>query len=215
MALQANAIVTLAEAKQQLNITTSNTNEDDLLTSWINETSDEVEHYCNRLFVSQSVTSEIHDGDGTSVIYPRYFPLQQLSVATAPTSADILAAVQYRTSPDDTWTDIETDTDHIFYDTGDTAKRCYIELYDEYFDAGRRNIKLVYKAGYATVPSDVKKVVLEKIQVRWNESKHGNDWLGQSNINESQVSGSLSLSIQRLDERWNAILDRYRIKPIG
>jgi hypothetical protein len=211
MALNANAIVTLAEAKQQLNIVTSNTTEDSVIEAMINEISDAVEYYTQRKIFAQSVTNEIRDGDGTNVIYPKYYPLIQLSTASSPTSANILAAVQYRDTPDSAWTDIETDTDHIFYDT----TLPYIELYDLVFPIGRRNIRLNYKAGYSTVPGDIKQVVLEKIQMRWKESLPHGGWLGQSNTNQSEAGGSSSATLRELDKRWNEILDRYRTRSLA
>ena len=215
MALNSNAIVTLAEAKAQLKIVDTNTKEDATFEGYINEISSAVELYCKRKFVSQSITSELHDGNGGRFLYPRYFPIQQLSTESAPTTSQKLASLQYRNSPDDSWIDIEDDIDHIFIETGDDSCRPFIELYDTYFPVGRRNITLSYKAGYTTVPSDVKMAVLEMIQMRWNEAKRGNDWLGQGNINASQSGNSYSTSLINLDKRWKSVLDRYRVPSMG
>ena len=215
MALNANAIVTLAEAKEQLKITTSNTNEDTMLEAYINETSSAIEAYTKRKIVSQSISGELHDGDGSNFLYPRYFPIQQLSTESSPTDAQKLAALQYRDTPDDTWTDIEDDIDHVFVETGNDALRPYIELYEELFPIGRRNVKISYKAGYTTVPGDIKLVCLEMIQMRWNESKRGNDWLGQGNINQSQSGNNYSTTLINLDKRWKSVLDRYRVPSVG
>ena len=215
MALNSNAIVTLAEAKAQLKIVDTNTNEDATFEGYINEISSAVELYCKRKFVSQSITSELHDGNGGRFLYPRYFPIQQLSTESAPTTAQKLASLQYRDTPDSTWTDIEDNINNIFIETGDDSCRPFIELYDTYFPVGRRNITLSYKAGYTTVPSDVKMAVLEMIQMRWNEAKRGNDWLGQGNINASQSGNSYSTSLINLDKRWKSVLDRYRVPSMG
>lgn len=215
MALNSNAIVTLAEAKAQMKLVDTNTNEDATFEGYINEISSAVELYCKRKFVSQSITSELHDGDGGYMLFPRYFPIQQLSTASAPTTEQKLASLQYRDTPDSTWTDIEDNINNIFIETGDDSCRPYIELYDTYFPIGRRNITVSYKAGYTTVPSDVKMAVLEMIQMRWNEAKRGNDWLGQGNINASQSGNSFSTSLITLDKRWKTVLDRYRVPSMG
>lgn len=215
MALNSNAIVTLAEAKAQMKLVDSNTNEDATFEGYINEISSAVELYCKRKFVSQSITSELHDGSGGRFLYPRYFPIQQLSTESSPTTAQKLASLQYRDTPDSTWTDIEDNINNIFIETGDDSCRPYIELYDTYFPVGRRNITVSYKAGYTTVPSDVKMAVLEMIQMRWNEAKRGNDWLGQGNINASQSGNSFSTSLITLDKRWKMVLDRYRVPSMG
>jgi len=215
MALNSNAIVTLAQAKEQLKIVDTNTNEDTVLEGYINDISSAVELYCKRKFASQSITSELHDGDGTRFLYPRYFPVQQLSTEANPSDAQKLASLQYRDSPDGDWTDIETDINRVFLDTGDNAWRSFIELYVEYFPVGRRNISLTYKAGYTTIPTDVKLTVLEMIQMRWNEAKRGNDWLGQGNINASQSGNNYSTTLINLDKRWKSVLDRYRVPSMG
>ena len=215
MALNSNAIVTLAEAKAQMKLVDTNTNEDATFEGYINEISSAVELYCKRKFVSQSITSELHDGSGGRFLYPRYFPIQQLSTESSPTTAQKLASLQYRDTPDSTWTDIEDNINNIFIETGDDSCRPYIELYDTYFPVGRRNITVSYKAGYTTVPSDVKMAVLEMIQMRWNEAKRGNDWLGQGNINASQSGNSFSTSLITLDKRWKMVLDRYRVPSMG
>ncbi len=215
MALNSNAIVTLAEAKAQMKLVDTNTQEDATFEGYINEISSAVELYCKRKFVSQSITSELHDGSGGRFLYPRYFPIQQLSTESSPTTAQKLASLQYRDTPDSTWTDIEDNINNIFIETGDDSCRPYIELYDTYFPVGRRNITVSYKAGYTTVPSDVKMAVLEMIQMRWNEAKRGNDWLGQGNINASQSGNSFSTSLITLDKRWKMVLDRYRVPSMG
>ncbi len=215
MALNSNAIVTLAEAKAQMKLVDTNTNEDATFEGYINEISSAVELYCKRKFVSQSITSELHDGSGGRFLYPRYFPIQQLSTESSPTTAQKLASLQYRDTPDSTWTDIEDNINNIFIETGDDSCRPYIELYDTYFPVGRRNITVSYKAGYTTVPSDIKMAVLEMIQMRWNEAKRGNDWLGQGNINASQSGNSFSTSLITLDKRWKMVLDRYRVPSMG
>ena len=215
MSLNANAIVTLAEAKEQLKVENADTALDDTLTAYINEISSAVELYTKRKIVSQSIASEIHDGDGSSILYPRYFPIQQLSVESSPTDAQKLASVQYRNSPDSDWTDIVSDIDHIFLDTGDDALRPFIELYQNFFYYGIRNIRIKYKAGYTTVPSDIKVLVLEMIQMRWNEAKRGNDWLGQGNMNQSESGNNYSTTLIELDKRWKRVLDRYRVPSMG
>ena len=215
MSLNTNAIITLSEAKLQLGLVDmSDDIKDPKLESMINEVSSYVELYCKKKFVSQSVSGELHDGDGTKCLYPRYFPLQQLSTETSPTDAQELASVQYRDDPDSSWTDIEDDIDHVFVDTGDDAHRSFIQLYDETFPRGQRNIKISYKAGYSTIPQDIKTVVLEMVQMRFNETKWGNDWLGRGSVNDSAGGRSESTNLLNLDRRWKMILDRYRVPSI-
>lgn len=215
MALNTNAIVTLAEVKTQMKVENSNTALDTELEGYINDVSSAIELYTKRKIVSQSISDELHDGDGSMFLYPRYYPIQQLSTESSPTDAQKLASLQYRDTPDSSWTDIETDIDHIFLTTGDDSDRPYIELYDTFFPVGRRNIKISYKAGYTTVPADLKRIALEMVQMIWNEAKRGNDWLGQGNINASQSGNNYSTTLINLDKRWKSVLDRYRVPSVG
>lgn len=215
MSLNANAIVTLAEAKEQMKVENSDTALDDTLETYINDASSAVESYTQRKIVVQSITNELHDGDGGNILYPKYFPIQQLSTESSPTDAQKLSALQYRFTPSDSWTNVSDDIDEVFIETGDNSWKPYIELWDDTFYAGRRNIKISYKAGYTTVPSDIKMVVLEMIQMRWNEAKRGNDWLGMGNVNQGQSGNNYSATLIELDKRWKRVLDRYRVPSLG
>lgn len=215
MSLNTNAIVTLAEAKTQLGmIATQDDAKDDYIETCINEISSYVEIYCKRKIVSQNISNELHDGDGSSFLYPRYFPIQQLSIVDSPTDAQKLASLQYRNTPDGDWVDVETDMDFIFIDTGDNALLTYIELYDELFPVGRRNIQVTYRAGYSTVPGDIKQVVLEMIQMRWRESAQGGNILGLQTISNGVGGQADNLTIKDINPKWMSILNRYRVPSI-
>lgn len=209
MALNQNAIVTLAETKTQLGVEDSSL--DATIETWINETSSIIEEYCQRKFVVQSISNEIHDGDGGNILYPRYFPIVQLSTEDSPDETQKLKALQYRDSPDSSWTDIETNINHIFLDTN----KPYIELYDATFYLGKQNIKISYKAGYSTVPSEVKKVALEMVQIWYNEHKGGGDTLGKQGSTQSQAGGNFNVTWNDVHQRWGKILDKYRVRAIG
>jgi len=209
MALAAYAIVTLAEARAQFNIGASDTGKDAFLEVLIDQCSAKVEDYCGRKIVVQSVTDEIHDGDGSQKLYTHHFPVTQLSTESSPTDAQELAALQYRTSPDGSWTDIASDVDHVFLD----SRKPYIELWQDAFPLGRRNIKVSYKAGFSGVDIDpVKRVVLEMVQIGFNEGKAGNNHLGLQSTSESGTGSTFSTSYMDLTPNWKAVLDRYRIR---
>lgn len=206
MALNANAIITVAESKTQLKITGSTL--DTTLESWINEASDWVENYINNKVVEQSISSEYHDGDDGDRLYTRYFPITQLSTETSPTNAQKLASLQYRNDPDSSWVDIETNINHISVNKEDS----FIGLYDEVVPYGWQNIKISYKAGYNStdIPLEIKTVCAEIVQMRYNESKQGNDQLGRGNSSLNQGGGSVSVSYKDMFPKWKDILSRYR-----
>lgn len=205
MAVADYAIVSLVELKRYMNI--SDTTEDTALESYIDMVSSHIETYCDRKIAVQSVSSEIHDGDGSSKLYTHYYPITQLSTETTPSTAQKLAALQYRDSPDSSWTDIEDDYDHVFLDT----RKPYIELYEETFYSGHQNIKVSYKAGYSTIPGDIKQVCLEMIVSLWNDSLKGENRLGKQSVSNNDMPGiSRSTSFLRLKKEWQDVLDRYR-----
>jgi len=208
------AIATLAEAKAQLNIPTATTGDDTLIEGYIDRASGFCESYTGRKLAEQSISSEIHDGDGGSYIYPRFFPITQLSTETTPTDAQKLASVQYRTLPTDDWTNIETEVDYIILRTGEP----YIELYANSFPAGTQNVRLAYKAGYTSGSielNELKQVVVEMVQVMWNQHKGGNDTLGYDSRSDSGTgAASFSTSFRNMKPEWKAVLDRYRLRRV-
>ena len=208
MALADYAIVSLAEAKRQLAISQSDTTDDTELEGFIDQVSAWVEDYTGRKVVVQSVSSEIHNGDGTAFLYPDFFPVTQLSVQATPTDAQKLAALQYRDSPDGLWTDIETDIDHVFVD----VRNPFIELYDTAFPIGQRNVTISYKAGFTGVPlNEIKRIVLEMVQIAWNEHRGGQNSLGMQNTSDSGGT-NMSRSWKDLRPQWKEILDRFRVR---
>lgn len=207
MALNANAIITLAEAKAQLNLSSGDVSADTQIESWINESSSIVEDYCGRKIVVQSVSGEILDGDGSRFLYPKYFPVTQLSTETSPTTSQKLSALQYRDTPDSTWTDFEDNINYLFI----RSDKPFIESYETAFPLGIQNIKISYKAGFSTVPSDIKKVVLEMVQIWRSESIIGENSLGKSQTNLNAMGGNMNVSFLDMDKRWKVVLDRYRI----
>lgn len=211
MALADYAIVSLAEAKRQLAIEQTDTTDDTELEGFIDEVSAYVEDYTGRKVAVQSVSNELHDGDGTAKLLPVYFPVTQLSTEASPTDAQKLAALQYRDTPDGSWTDIETDIDHVFVDT----RRPFIELYDATFPAGRRNVKISYKAGFTGVALDeIKRVVLEMVQMAWTQHRGGQNTLGMQSSSSSGMGTNVSTSWKDMRPEWKDVLDRFRVRRV-
>ena len=197
----ANDIVTLPELKNYLRKTDAA--QDNFLQDWITIISGQIERYCDRKFREQAI-SEVRDGDGTNRLYTHYFPVVSLAGETA---EEKLSNLQYRNSPDEEWVNIETDLDHIFID----ERKPYIELYDEYFPGGVRNIRIAYNAGYAIIPEDVKRAACEMCAMVWKESNAGGIFqLGEAYRSTSDGSSTFTKTLFDLDARWKSVLDRYR-----
>ena len=133
MAVDAYALTTLDRFKDQLEITTSTLV--DLLETLIDAASDWIETYCDRKFMSRDYT-EYTTGHGTDIL-PKQWPV------TAVTS------INYDTARDWDGTDVDSDYIHIVDD-----RWIYVRGYD-FSNAQEGAVKLVYTAGYSTVPDDL------------------------------------------------------------
>lgn len=213
MAVAAWDLITFAQAKAYLNIgvAAADTNQDVWLQEIISDISAEIELYCKRKFAIQSVSNEIYNGNGENRLLVNYWPVTQLSTETTPTDAQKLAAVQYRNDPDSAWTDIETDVDHILFN----ERWPWLQLCDEVFPSGVQNVRLSYKAGYSTIPQDLKQVCLEMVAIEWKESnRSGVALLGETSKTNSGLGITQTRTLKDMDPRWKKVLDRYRVPTI-
>ena len=198
-------MITVSEIKDFLYIT--DTGQDTWLTEQILNVTGEIQGYCNEVFAETNREDELYDGDGSHRLYLRHYPVIQLSVETTPTDAEILASIQIRGTPDDAWEDLEDDVDFIFTD----PKWSYIELYSAIFPFGRKNIKLSYVSGYATIPTDLKLVAIEMVAMHWKKSNRSAiGLLGESSKTTSGLANTTTRQLLDLEPKWKKVLNRYR-----
>jgi len=131
------ALATLTQLKTQLGFKESDTQFDTKLTMFLNAGSSWVESYCNRIFSSASYTELFH-GNRTNLLNPRQWP--------------ITAVTELRLSSDRSWADANTLADATDY--GITTDGIGITYYG-YLPYGYDNVRLIYVAGYATIPDDI------------------------------------------------------------
>lgn len=171
MALAAWGIVTVANMKSYLKIESTRTEFDSQIETWINNYSAHIEQFLGGKVVSQDCSGEIYNGTGTNELCVRHKPIIQIGTQTTPTEAEKLASVQYRGDPNDTWHDIETDGDMILIDNFAPYK---IILFQNAFPSGLLNIKVSYKAGYASGTATlgaIEQLVYEKIGTQWQKTQ--------------------------------------------
>lgn len=219
MAVSSYALVTLDEVKDYLALGASDNAKDTWLEQQIDIVSASIEGYCNRKFAVQEISSEIRDGNGRCKIRPLYFPIVQLSIATTPANADILASVQTRVDVDSAWTDIETNVNHIVINNPlpnrVTEQTSYnIELLNGVFTEGKQNIKLVYKSGESDSSkyAEVKGVAIEMVVWRHKQSSQGNSLLGISTKSQSVSGANGNTSFLDMKREWKEVLNRYRVR---
>lgn len=142
MALNANALTTLAFAKTYLKIPTAEVSQDSIVEFWINAASDYLETATDRKFKSQSFT-EIQHGRATNILILKHFP--------------VTAITSFYTDSTGKYSGDQELVDLADYSIGED-QNCLI--YNRYFPRGYNNLKITYTAGYATIPSDLENACL-------------------------------------------------------
>jgi hypothetical protein len=142
--LNSNALVDLDSFKTYVKVPLATTTEDDSLRDVINEASALIESYCNRKFREESV-SEVRDGGRTPEILLYQWPV---------TSISSVAIDSQRLFP------VSSQLDSSAYTIGKNEKGegYTVELYDQVFPRGRKNVQVSYTYGYAAfsdVPADL------------------------------------------------------------
>lgn len=144
MALAANAIVTLNQAKAYLKIPLAETTKDSHVEFLINSASQYLEMECDRWLVKRTTITEYQDGRRQNIIVLKQWP--------------VLSVASLRIDIDSKFTDAATlvdPTDYAITDE-DTA----LMLLNQVFPNGHRAIKIVYSAGYDPVPYDLQEACL-------------------------------------------------------
>jgi uncharacterized phiE125 gp8 family phage protein len=142
MALNANALVTLAQGKTYLKIPALDLTQDSMVEFFINASSDYIESETDRMLKSQSHT-EYHDGKKSNILVLREFPV------TAIASVKLDNTGKFSGS--------ETLVDPENYTIGDEGNSLY---YRGYLPSGYRNIQVIYTAGLTTIPADLQNACL-------------------------------------------------------
>lgn len=155
MALKSNALISLAVAKDYLDIQVSDTTQDTRVERLINMASQFISEYCDRNFITGSYV-DYQDGRKSNQILLRQWP------ATKPTDLRV----------DSSWA-FGTDTiiDPAEYDI---VEDMFVVLRNTFFPNGYRNIKVTYTAGYGTIggnnlPSDIQEACLELVALYQNK----------------------------------------------
>lgn len=143
MALDAFALTSLDNVKSYLNIPTLTITQDTTLERMINASSAKIETFLDRKILKRTFT-EYQDGRSSDRILVKEWPAEK------PTELWIDSSSQF--------TDITTqlpDSDFVLED------EIGVQLINgRGFGKGRRNIKVVYEAGYTTVPYDIEEACI-------------------------------------------------------
>ena len=188
MALQDNALATLAELKEFLDIT--GTTYDDLLTNLLNRVTDLFHTYCGvTQFKAQNYT-DYYDGSGDSYLFINNTPINSVSL-------------------------LADDTDHIWASDSTFASDEYriveqnhIVVPDSIFSSYDQNIKITYNAGYDTIPGDLKQTCIEEAGRRY---KHRRDF---DVVTKTMDDGTIQYTQRGLMPSTTIILDKYKVNMV-
>jgi hypothetical protein len=185
MTLNANALTTLATAKDFLEIAVSNTSQDTRIERFINAASAMIEQYCSRRFKVQTFI-EVHDGRSSQSILLHNWPAQK------PSEVNIDPSWAFGPS-----TALAVDTFTVM-DNG------WLTLRSSIFPRGVQNIKITYQAGYSTVPADLEEIALMLVEYLY---QHRND--RRSGIKSKSKSGENIAYMETIPPNITSLLGPY------
>ena len=141
MALNSNALTTLAMAKLYLKIPTGETSMDSIVELFVNAASQMIEAETDRKLKAQSIT-EVHHGRDSNIIMLNEWPVNSI------TSVSIGSGQS----------DPPTLLDPSEYAIGDEGNS--VILLSMRFPRGYNNVNVTYNGGYAAIPSDLEHACL-------------------------------------------------------
>lgn len=186
MSVSANALTSLDAVKDFYAMSGSKQIDDDLLEDLIDRVSEMIYSYCNVNSFRQNTYTEYQDGQGSKYLFVNNIPI--ISVTSI--------------HDDDDWVwGSDTLIDSSQYRVIDDR---YIVWRDDYFDNADQNVKIVYKAGYITIPGDLEQTCIEEVVRRF---KHRRDVDVQSKTLED---GTVQYVSKNLMQSSILVLNKYR-----
>ena len=153
----------------------------------IDAISDEIEKYCNRRF-NEAAYTEYQSGEGTRYLLLDQYPILSLTSAT----------ITYPTTTNET--DVDTDNIVIDRDRG--------QLYYLYgWEKGFNNVKVIYSAGYETIPDDLALIAMKMVSDAYDNSTVAATTMQEEKIGDYSYKRSAN-GIKFTDDN-KIILNRY------
>lgn len=148
-----------------------------------------IESYIGRDILSREYT-EYYDGMGSKYLFPDHYPI---------------------TSVSGIWEDADwewgasTEIDSSDYRIKDNN---HIVLTSDFFDKDDQNIKIIYTAGYASVPADLKLASIEEAARRFKRRK-------EIDVTAKSIGdGNVEITIDDFLPQTKVVLEKYRIGSI-
>ena len=176
---------TLLDVKRYLSIKDGNTDQDAILGDLIEGASAAVNNYLNR-DIMLSDRADSMDGNGKDAMFMRHWPV--VSVTSVKVNGQSIPAAPdgYSTTP------------------GFRVEDPMLILQGYRFTRGRRNVEVVYSAGYETIPDELKAIVTETVALRYKER----DWTGYSS--KSLAGETVAFTLADFSRNAKGVLNSYR-----
>jgi uncharacterized phiE125 gp8 family phage protein len=200
MALNSNNLTTVATLKAHLGIPSAETSQDTRMELLINAASDSIERYLDRKIKSQTIT-EIQHGRRQDILILREWPVTSIT--------------ELRVDMDHVFSDASTLIPSADYGIGDDKNS--LVYYDTVFPRGNNNVKIVYVAGYATVPSDIEYAAL--LFCEWLYLFRNRQDIGRTSKSKGDESMSVSQGmpdiVRQMIEPYRRMEFAFSNAPIG
>lgn len=181
-------LIQIEELKQHIDL---NTNEyDPVLEIYADAISDFIRNYLGRPIEIEAITEYLNGDDLSDQVHLASFPM-------VIDETDHLFTFQYATGPysDLTWNDFDADSYQVDDEIG--------IIYADTMYAGRKNIKVTYYAGYATVPNPIKLASMKLVAKVFNSRK--SDGFKDESLGDASISWDKFMS-----DDITALLAKYR-----
>lgn len=188
------ALCSVAEARAALKIDSANTSETSILEDLINRASSFANKFTGRQLLQASF-AEYYDGDGSGELMLNNYPIQSVTTVHDDPNRDFGASSL-----------LVVDDDYVL----DTAGGIILAMAGHpAFLSGRRSIKVVYSAGYASgsIPYDLKEAVLMIVQHQYKRV-YQDQRIGLAS--ETIGDHTMQYSEDAIPKKAKEVLTRYR-----
>lgn len=146
-------LCTLDDVKLILGLSTSVSDMDDFIEDIITSKTVSITNYIGFKQILSADYTEYYDGNGSDLLFPYNIPLNTVT--------------EINICSDWVWGSDTTvgSTDYRI------VNNSYIILKDTVFTTGSQNVKLIYNAGYDTIPYDLKMVCIQECSRLYNEKE--------------------------------------------
>jgi hypothetical protein len=173
------ALTTLSNVKSQLGFKDSDTQFDVKLTRFMNAASDTIESLCAREFSSLSRTELAH-GNRSNTLIPLQYPITAVS--------------EIRISSERDWGNALTLVPANEY--GISNDGLSITFYGQVMPSGFDNVRIIYTAGYSTIPADLEMAVIWASEFYYLNNNRGD--MGRTNVSKQGESVSILEDMPRM-----------------